>query len=98
VVLIDDIDGIVVGKDKKYGVVNSTGDSLIPCEFDKIYSITNAGEDVYYLEQGDKTILLDDYIKEYNLKSYKNNTLVKPEEVNLNTKDNLVVENNIENI
>ena len=97
VVIIEDIDGIVVGKEKKYGVVNSTGEIIIPCEFDRIYSVTSGGEDIYYLEKDGQTIYLDDYIVENNLKSYKNNTLVKPEE-NTNTEQNTTNEtNSVEN-
>lgn len=87
--LIEDIDGIIVGvaveKTVKYGVINSLGELLIPCEFDRIYSITSGAEDIYYLEKDATTVKLDDYIKENNLKSYKNNTLIKPgdEEVTL---------------
>lgn len=61
--IIPEIEGIVVCKDKKYGIVDSTGRVIAPCGFDKIYSITNLGKDTYYLVYGNgtQTITLEDY-------------------------------------
>ena len=61
--VIPDIEGIVVCKDEKYGIVNSRGKFIAPCSFDKIYSITNLGKDTYYLTYGTQTITLEDYQK-----------------------------------
>lgn len=47
--LIPDIEGIVISKDKKYGLIDSTGKELIPCATDVMYSITDAGVDTYYM-------------------------------------------------
>lgn len=64
VIVIPSIEGIVVGKDSKYGIVNKIGKVIIPCEFDKIYSITNEGEDEIYLEKGNRVYELMDYLRE----------------------------------
>ena len=61
--IIPEIEGIVICKDGKYGIINSTGKFFAPCSFDKIYSITNLGEDTYYLTYGTQTITLEDYQK-----------------------------------
>lgn len=61
--VIPEIEGIVVCKDEKYGIVNSRGKFVAPCSFDKIYSITNLGADTYYLTYGTQTITLEDYQK-----------------------------------
>ena len=61
--IIPEIEGIVVCQNGKYGIVQSTGKFLAPCSFDKIYSITNLGEDTYYLTYGTQTITLEDYQK-----------------------------------
>lgn len=58
------ISGIVVAKDGKYGMINSVGELLLPCSFDKIYSEISAGEVVYYLEFEGKTVDLVTYLKE----------------------------------
>ena len=82
VVLIEELDGIVVGitvekAGTKYGLVNSVGEILIPCEYDKIYSITTGSEDIYYLEKDNVVISLGQYILEHNLEGYRNDNLVE---------------------
>lgn len=69
--IIPEIEGIVINKDGKYGIINSTGKFLAPCSFDKIYSITNLGKDTYYLTYGSQTLTLEDYQK---LSEQQNNT------------------------
>lgn len=64
VVVIPEVEGIVIGKQSKYGVANSIGKIIIPCEFDKIYSITNEGKDEFYLEKNGKTIKLTKYLED----------------------------------
>ncbi|MBQ9297976.1 MAG: WG repeat-containing protein [Clostridia bacterium] len=61
--IIPEIEGIVVCKDGKYGMINSTGKLLAPYAFDKIYSITMSGKDTFYLTYGEQTIELNDYLK-----------------------------------
>lgn len=61
--VIPEIEGIVVCKDEKYGIVNSIGKFIAPCAFDKIYSITNQGKDTYYLTYGTQTMTLEEYQK-----------------------------------
>lgn len=58
--IIPEINGIVIGKDGKYGVISSTGQLLLACQFDKIYSITNLGKDTYYFVYGTQTITLEE--------------------------------------
>ena len=43
------IEGIVVGKDKKYGVYSSDGKVLFPIVLDSLYSTTSSGIDEYYM-------------------------------------------------
>lgn len=57
------IEGIVIGKNGKYGVANSIGNVLIPCEYDRIYSITNEGENVYYMEKNGRVTKIADYVE-----------------------------------
>lgn len=61
---LDDVSikGIVVGKNGKYGIVNSIGNELIPCEYDRIYSITNEGENVYYMEKDGRITSVQEYV------------------------------------
>lgn len=64
ILLIEYISGIVVSKNGKYGIINSVGDLLVPCVFDKIYSETLGGEQTYYIQFEGSTIDLDTYLKE----------------------------------
>lgn len=65
--VIPSIEGIVVCKDKLYGIVNSTGKLIAPCRFDSIYVVTNLGESKYYLEWtangNTEKIELEEYLK-----------------------------------
>ncbi len=57
------IQGIVIGRNGKYGVATSNGNVIINCEYDKIYSITTEGENVYYMEKNGKVIKVADYVE-----------------------------------
>ena len=74
VVVITDIYGIVIGKDDKYGVVDYLGKVIIPCEFDKIYSITNEEKDEFYLESGNRVKKLTSYLEENKIYVQKSNS------------------------
>ena len=73
--IIPEIEGIVVGLGGKYGIINSTGQFIAPCSFDKIYSITNLGKDTYYLTYGTQTITLEEY---QELSAQQNGTTTQP--------------------
>ncbi len=91
VIVIPEIEGIVIGKNGKYGVVNKTGKIVIPCEFDKIFSITNEGKDDVYLERNGRTVSLTRYIEE-NTNNNTTNTVTNPNTNNSsNTNDNFVI-------
>ena len=93
-ILVPDIEGIVFGKNGKYGVVNSIGKIIIPFEFDKIYSITNEGKDEYFLESGNKTIKLTNYLAENRI-NVENNT---NNEASRNTVTNTVINTTVNTI
>lgn len=61
--IIPEIEGIVVCLEGKYGIVNSTGKMIVTCAFDRIYSVTNLGEDKFYLETNGQTMEVKEYIK-----------------------------------
>lgn len=63
ILLIEDIEGIVVCKEGKYGVIDSKGNLLVTCAFDKIYSETVEGEEKYYIQYGDQSIEIHDYLE-----------------------------------
>lgn len=52
------------GRTVQYGVYNNIGERLIPIALKTVYSITNAGVDTYYMEYLDKTLNVEEYVKE----------------------------------
>lgn len=61
---------IVMGKNteassskKQYAVYNNLGERLIPSRLDRVYSITSAGVDKYYMEFQGETLDIEQYIK-----------------------------------
>ena len=89
--IIPEYEGIVVLKNKLYGLVDANGEVLIQCVLDKFYSITNAGEDTYYMEQGENQYDVIDYIRKYVLHETETNTNNNP---NNNTNENNNENNN----
>lgn len=63
ILLIDKLEGIVVSKSGKYGVISSEGKLLVACVFDKIYSEIVSGEEKYYLQFGNSAYELESYIE-----------------------------------
>ena len=87
--IIPEIEGIVICKDQKYGIVDSTGRLLAPCEFNKIYSITNLGKDTYYLVYGTQTITLEDYQRLNNQQTEQQNTNIVEQNSSTTTTTNI---------
>lgn len=57
-------DGIVVCKDNKYGISDmKTGEMVIECEVDKIYTKVSDVEDIYYIEFKNRELELNRYIE-----------------------------------
>lgn len=62
--LIPEYEGIVVYKDKVYGLINSSGTELIPIAVTDIYSVTSSGNKIYYLTYEKNTINVLDYLQD----------------------------------
>lgn len=79
VLIIPEVEGIVVCRDNKYGIIDATGKYIAPCAFNSIYSITNLGQDTYYLDYNGQQITISDYIKlnqsQENTQSNTTNTI-----------------------
>lgn len=65
--LIPSYKAVVLGKTKErnieYGIYSNTGKEYVPCRLSKVYSITNAGIDTYYMEFQEQTLDIEAYIK-----------------------------------
>lgn len=100
VIVISEIQGIVIGKNDKYGVVDKIGKVIIPCEYDKIYSITNEGKEEVYLEKDGRTTKLSKYIEENRIKVEENTTSynnITNSTINNTTNDNSSTNNTVNN-
>lgn len=98
--LVPKYEGIVIGKEDKYGIVTSLGKLLLPVAVESIYSITNAGEETFYMLYQDNNIDLIDHIdKQLNAQSNQNkntNTTNENTTVNETTQNNTQVPQNNE--
>ena len=101
VLIIPEKEGIVVYKDGLYGVINSSGRTLLPIQLKKIYMETNNGKNNYYMVYGDdnKTAdILDILNKTVGGTTSTNNTTVENNKITNNINSNIttnVVNNNI---
>lgn len=76
-VIIPDYEAIILGKEEKYSIINSNGETYVPMVLDSVYSITTSGKEKYYMtftiqvdENGKKvdkqeTYELDQYFEEH---------------------------------
>ena len=61
------INALVVCKDDKYGLLNlDDGTSIGDCVLDKVYSKTENGEKVYYIQLKEQEVLLSKYLEHIN--------------------------------
>ena len=91
VLIIPEKEGIVVYKDGLYGVINSSGRTLLPIQLKKIYMETNNGKNNYYMVYGDDN-------KTADILDILNNTTVENNKITNNINSNIttnVVNNNI---
>ena len=86
ILLIPEYEGIIVCKDKLYGVINSSGKELIPPATTNIYSITSSGMNSYYLTYNKETMDVIDYLENtLGLKPVKDNNGKTTTSTNTNT-------------
>lgn len=93
VLLLSDYEAIVVQKNKKYGLVNSVGQELIPCGLDTVYSITSAGVTTYQMEYQGKTLNVETYLEDHGIRkvTVNNNQVDTSGQVNVTTNDTNIV-------
>ena len=89
VLLIPNYEGIVVCRDKFYGVVNSLGQELIPCGVSSIYTTLKTGVAGYYMVYREQTLDVLEYLKEKVKQNSSNTTSqetteTKPEDIGMN--------------
>lgn len=111
ILLIPEYEGIVLKQNEMYGIVSSNGKEILPAVLESVYSVTSAGQQVYYMIYNNQVINLLDYLDKYVKKeelfsdesttdtSNNNNTIEEPQtnEQTQNQVSNEVVENQITN-
>ena len=101
VLLIPKYEAIVVGKEEKYGIVNSTGKTYIQPILDNVYSIITSGEEKFYMsftipveEDGKKV----EKQETYEVEQYFEQQIIKnTEETQTNQNNNVANTNEINN-
>lgn len=78
VLVIPEREGIIVYKDGLYGIINSSGRTLLPIQLKKVYSEMNNGKNSYYMVYGDEN-------KTENILEYLNKTIGGTTSTNSNT-------------
>lgn len=90
--LITEIEGIIVYNDAMYGIINSSGKTLVPIVLQQVYSESSAGENTYYMVYNNQTYNILETLNKKN--SFTNNT-VENNSSNNNTTVNEIVQNNV---
>lgn len=78
VLVIPEREGIIVYKDGLYGVINSSGRTLLPIQLKKVYVEMNNGKNNYYMMYGNEN-------KTENILDYLNRTIGGTTSANKNT-------------
>lgn len=78
VLVIPEREGIIVYKDGLYGIINSSGRTLLPIQLKKVYLEMNNGKNSYYMVYGDDN-------KTENILEYLNKTIGGTTSTNSNT-------------
>ncbi|MBO5004032.1 MAG: hypothetical protein J6D03_02020 [Clostridia bacterium] len=78
VLVIPEREGIIVYKDGLYGVINSSGRTLLKIQLKKVYAEMNNGKNNYYMVYGDEN-------KTENILDYLNRTIGGTTSTNKNT-------------
>ena len=95
VVIIPQYNAIVVGNEDQYGIISTTGEEYVPMLLDSVYSITNAGEEIYHMtftiqvqENGQLVDRQEDYIVEQYFEEHVITTTQQESNTNGNTTTN----------
>ncbi|MBR1654249.1 MAG: WG repeat-containing protein [Clostridia bacterium] len=91
VLLVPDIEGIVVKKDNKYGIISKTNRTLIKTELTRVYKSVVDNTMQYTMVYGGKEYNIVDYIK--NPSKYDSNSNSKTKNTTINTTNNTTKQN-----
>lgn len=88
---------IITCKDKKYGVVNSSGNELFPTLADDIYMTVESGNKYYYINYLDKRYDVEKWLDSIDVKAVKNEEDTSTQNSTNNNTTNETTENQEQN-
>lgn len=65
---------IVVGRDKKYGLINSMGEDIVIMALDDAYMVISGGEKKYYMTYNDNRMDIEEYLEQQGVPVDKDTT------------------------
>ena len=90
--IIPECEGIVIGKDTKYGLINSLGTGLLKNQLDSMYFTIISGKYTYHMSLGDTSLDILAYLKQHGL--WTDNS---GEDINMNLNVEANEENTVDN-
>lgn len=88
--MIPEYNVLVAAKDKKYTLINSSGEELCIPILDDVYMTINSGKKYYYMNYNDKTVNVEDFLDQVGVKTVNN----QEESKNSSTTTNNTIGNN----
>ena len=74
---------IVVGKDKKYGLINSMGEDIVIMALDDAYMVISGGEKQYYMTYNDNRMNIEEYLEQQGVAVDTNTTNTSTNNTNI---------------
>ena len=98
--LIPEIQSIIVNKDSKYGIINSTGKLLVKISLQQVYAETSAGKNTYYMVYNNQTFDVLESLQKSNTTTTTNTNKTENTETSTenNTNNTGVINNNANKI
>ena len=72
--VIPDYNLIVVGRDKKYGLINSLGEDIVIMALDDAYMVISGGEKKYYMTYNDNRMDIEEYLEQQGVPTDEDTT------------------------
>lgn len=92
--IIPEIEGIIVYNDSMYGIINSSGKTLVPIALQQVYSEMSGGKNLYYMVYNGQTVNILETLEKANNSANKTTTNNTTNTTTNNAISNNVVETN----
>ena len=85
--VIPDYNVIVVGRDKKYGLITNMGEEIVILALDDAYMVISGGEKKYYMTYNDNRMDIEEYLEQQGVPVDKNTTNKSTNNTNISAND-----------